>query len=143
MSHSASLQEIVQEHRVRASAHTVYSALVHRLTDGMDGEGGAPMALALEARPGGRWFRDLGDNAGHLWAFVQSVKPGALLEMTGPLWMSGPVSNHLIIRFKEEDGTTIITFKHTAHGFLDPSFLEGTEEGWNAIFDDIREAAEA
>jgi len=101
------------------------------------------MALALEARPGGRWFRDLGDNAGHLWAFVQSVKPGALLEMTGPLWMSGPVSNHLIIRFKEEDGTTIITFKHTAHGFLDPSFLEGTEEGWNAIFDDIREAAEA
>lgn len=101
------------------------------------------MALALEARPGGRWFRDLGNDAGHLWAFVQSIKPGALLELTGPLWMSGPVSNHLIIRFAEADGVTTVTFKHATHGFIDPSFLEGTEQGWQAIFEDVRQTSEA
>lgn len=99
------------------------------------------MPLVMELRPGGRWYRDLGDGAGHLWAHIQSYKPDSLLEMNGPLWMSGPVSNHIIIRLKEEDGTTTISFKHTTHGFIDPSFLEGTHEGWQEMFEEICQAA--
>ncbi|HEX3702577.1 MAG TPA: hypothetical protein VHU82_04550 [Vicinamibacterales bacterium] len=35
----------------------------------------------LEAWPGGRWFRDLGDNTGHLWGHVQAIKPPTLPEI--------------------------------------------------------------
>ena len=141
MSSSASTQEIVQQHTASASADAVFKALVHRFTDGMNAGPEMPMPLVMELKPGGRWYRDLGNDTGHLWAFIQSVKPGSLLEMNGPLWMSGPVSNHLIIRIKEEEGTTTILFKHTAHGFIDPSFMEHTEEGWQEMFEDICKTA--
>ncbi len=32
------------------------------------------MPMKLEAWPGGRWFRDLGDGNGHLWGHVQAIK---------------------------------------------------------------------
>ena len=44
---------------------------------------GTPMPMTLEPWPGGRWFRDLGDNNGHLWGHVQAIKPPTLLEITG------------------------------------------------------------
>ncbi len=33
------------------------------------------MNMKLEPWPGGRWFRDLGNNTGHLWGHVQVIKP--------------------------------------------------------------------
>ena len=142
MSQTATTQEIVQEHTVKASAQTVFESLVHRFSAGMTAGPDMPMPLTMELRPGGRWYRDLGNDAGHLWATVQSVKPGALLELFGPLWMSGPVSNHIIIRCTEEEGVTTIRFKHTSFGFIDPAFLEHTEEGWQEMFEDIRTTSE-
>lgn len=139
---SPSKQEIVQQYSISAAADTVFNALVHRLTGGMTAGPDMSMQLVLEQKPGGRWYRDLGQDAGHLWATVQSIKPGVLLELTGPLWMSGSVNNHLIIRFHEENGSTTVSFKHTAWGFLEPSFLEGTEGGWKEIFDDVRQSTE-
>ena len=44
--------------------------------------------MTLEPRPGGRWFRDLGDDNGHFWGHVQAIKRPTLLEITGPLFMS-------------------------------------------------------
>jgi uncharacterized protein YndB with AHSA1/START domain len=41
------------------------------------------MNMKLEACPGGRWFRDLGNNTGHLWRHVQVIKPPKLLELAG------------------------------------------------------------
>src|SRR6202040_911749 len=46
-----------------------------------------PMPMKLEAWPGGRWYRDLGDNNGHFWGVVQAIKRPTLLEITGPLFM--------------------------------------------------------
>ena len=46
------------------------------------------MPMMLEAWPGGRWFRDLGNGNGHLWGHVQAIKAPTLLEITGPLMMS-------------------------------------------------------
>ena len=47
-----------------------------------------------EAHPGGRWYRDLGGNNGHVWAFVQSIKRPVLLEFWGPLFMSTGASSN-------------------------------------------------
>ena len=76
------------------------------------------MPMVLEARPGGRWFRDLGDDDGHLWGHVQAIKRPTLLEITGPLFMSYPVVSNVQYRLKEVDGGTLITFRHTALGFM-------------------------
>ncbi len=55
------------------------------------------MSLKLEAWPGGRWYRDLGNNTGHFWGHVQVIKPPTLLEITGPMFMSYPVASHINI----------------------------------------------
>ena len=48
------------------------------------------MSMKIEPWPGGRWYRDLGNNTGHFWGHVQAIKPPALLEICGPLFMSLP-----------------------------------------------------
>ncbi len=48
------------------------------------------MPMKIEPWPGGRWYRDLGDNNGHFWGHVQAIKRPTLLEITGPLLASYP-----------------------------------------------------
>ena len=55
----------------------------------------------LEPRPGGRWYRDLGGDNGHLWGFVQSIKRPSLLEIWGPLFVSTGATSHPIFRLSE------------------------------------------
>src|SRR5439155_1030474 len=73
-----------------------------------------PMPMKLEAWPGGRWFRDLGDGNGHFWGSVQAIKRPSLLEITGPLFMSYAVVSNLQYRLSEEPGGTLIRFHHQA-----------------------------
>ena len=61
------------------------------------------MPMKLEAWPGGRWYRDLGDDNGHFWGHVQAIKRPTLLEITGPLFMSYPVVSNLQYRLSEEE----------------------------------------
>src|SRR4051812_46855841 len=64
------------------------------------------MPMTLEAWPGGRWWRDLGNKQGHLWGHVQVIKPPKVLEICGPMFMSYPAMNHLQYRLApERDGT--------------------------------------
>src|SRR6201982_2707217 len=56
------------------------------------------MALKLEPRVGGRWYRDLGNNTGPLWGHVQVIKPPKLLELVGPMFMSYAATNHVQYR---------------------------------------------
>jgi len=65
---------------------------------------GTPMPMKLEAWPGGRWFRDLGEGNGHYWGTVQAIKHPTLLEFSGPLFMSQPVANNVQYRLSEENG---------------------------------------
>jgi uncharacterized protein YndB with AHSA1/START domain len=102
----------------------------------------ADMALKLEAWPGGRWFRDLGNNTGHLWGHVQVIKPPKLLEITGPLMMSYPVASHIQYRLTEQGGGTLLQFTHQAFGLLDPQHMEGVKKGWNQTLDGILARAE-
>ena len=55
---------IHQEIRVRASLEKTFAALIEQLGPSNEHPDGTPMPLTLEAWPGGRWFRDLGDNNG-------------------------------------------------------------------------------
>jgi uncharacterized protein YndB with AHSA1/START domain len=107
-----------------------------------EGYNGAPMPMVLEPWPGGRWFRDLGDNNGHLWGHVQAIKQPTLLEITGPLMMSFAVASNLQYRLKEIDGGTLITLRHTALGLFPDGYREALSKGWPNLFDRVRRRVE-
>lgn len=128
---------------VRASLeHTFDSVLAHmgRLNETPDGK---PFPMTLEPWPGGRWFRDLGGNNGHLWGHVQSIKRPALLEIYGPLFMSYPAMSNLQYRLKEVEGGTLIVFQHLAFGFIEDAHREGVSSGWKSLLERMRRDAEA
>src|SRR5580700_143009 len=86
---------ITQEIHVRASLEVTFEALLEQLGPGNQVTDGTAMPMKLEAWPGGRWFRDLGEGNGHLWGHVQAIKKPTLLEITGPLFMSYAAANNL------------------------------------------------
>jgi uncharacterized protein YndB with AHSA1/START domain len=99
--------------------------------------------MKLEPWPGGRWYRDLGDNNGHFWGVVQAIKRPTLLEITGPLFMSYPVVSNVQYRLSEKDGGTLLTFHHTALGLILDDHRKGVREGWSHIHEGVRKRAEA
>jgi hypothetical protein len=134
---------ITQEIRVRASLDVTFAALLEQLGPGNDTPDGRSMPMKIEAWPGGRWYRDLGDGNGHFWGHVQAIKRPTLFEITGPLFMSYPVSSNVQYRLIEEDGETLIKFHHTALGLIQDEHREGVGKGWSYINDRIRARAEA
>ena len=134
---------ITEEMRVRASIADTFAALLEELGPANQGHQGVPMPMTLEAWPGGRWFRDLGDGNGHLWGHVQAIKRPALIEIAGPLMMSFAVASNVQYRLKEVDGGTLITFRHTALGLFPPDgYRDALGQGWTQMFDRLRRRLE-
>jgi Activator of Hsp90 ATPase homolog 1-like protein len=134
--------DITEEILVRASLTATFGALLEELGPSNEGHNDAPMPMVLEAWPGGRWFRDLGDGSGHLWGHVQAIKPPTLLEITGPMMMSFAVASNLQYRLKETDGGTLITLHHTALGLFPDGYREPLTQGWTRLSERIRRRAE-
>jgi Activator of Hsp90 ATPase homolog 1-like protein len=134
---------ITQEIHVKASLEATFAALLQQLGPYNDTPDGQAMALKIEPWPGGRWYRDLGGENGHLWGHVQAIKRPTLLEFSGPLFMSYPVSNNLQYRLSELDGGTLIKFRHTALGLIIEEHRTGVNRGWSHIHENIRKRAEA
>src|SRR5678809_377258 len=112
------LLRIDQSIEIKAPPEKVYEGLIKHLTN-MEGEPGTPgIQLKLERKPGGRWYRDLGNDSGHLWGFVQSIKPPTLLELWGPMMISNPVAVHLIARLTPTADGTKLNFKNEVFGPL-------------------------
>jgi activator of Hsp90 ATPase-like protein len=135
--------DLTEEIRIHASPDATFEALLEEMGPHNTGVGGVPMPMVLEARPGGRWYRDLGDDNGHFWGHVQAIKRPTLLEITGPLFMSMPVVSNLQYRLKEVDGGTLISFRHSALGFIPDDFRQGMMRGWAALHDRVRTQAQA
>src|SRR5262245_65096975 len=123
---------IRQEIEVRASLEATFDALLHQLGPGNETSEGQPLSLVIEPWPGGRWFRDLGQNNGHFWGNVQAIKRPTLVEITGPLFMSTPIVSNVQYRLKEVAGGTLIAFRHSAFGFV-PADFRRMPEGWSLI----------
>src|SRR5262249_17608250 len=70
---------VTQEIRVPAPPESTFAALLEQLGAYNETPDGNPMPMVLEAWPGGRWYRDLGDGNGHFWANVQAIKRPTLL----------------------------------------------------------------
>lgn len=134
---------ITQEIHVRAGLDATFAALLEQMGPGNETPDGKAMPLTLEAWPGGRWYRDLGEKNGHFWGHVQAIKRPTLVEIYGPLFMSYPVSSNLQYRLSEADGGTLIKFHHKAIGLIEEDHRAGAVKGWTHINESIRKRAES
>ena len=134
---------IAEEIQVKASLEDTFAALLEEIGPSSEGPDGKPMPMKIEPWPGGRWYRDLGNNDGHWWGHVQAIKRPTLLEIAGPLFMSYPVVSNVQYRLSEANGGTLISFRHTALGLLPDDHRRGVAAGWSHIHSRVRARAEA
>jgi hypothetical protein len=134
---------ITQEIHVRAPLDVTFETLLEELGPHNEVMDGTPMPMKIEPWPGGRWYRDLGNNNGHFWGNVQAIKRPSLLEISGPLFMSYPVVSNLQYRLVEADGGTLIKFRHSAFGLIQEDHKKGVSTGWSTIHERVRKQAEA
>lgn len=134
--------QIVKHEQVDAPIDVVFQALLDELGPESQMPDGTSLKLKLEPWPGGRWFRDVGNNTGHLWGHVQVIKPPTLLEICGPLFISFPATNHLQYRlFPQGNDRTKLTLTHRSFGYMPKDFVKGVEEGWDYGLKRIAEIA--
>jgi hypothetical protein len=134
---------ITEEIRVQAPIDVTFATLIEQLGPFNETMEGQSMNMKIEAWPGGRWYRDLGDGNGHFWGNVQAIKRPTLLEICGPLFMSYPVASNLQYRLSEVDGGTLIKFHHTALGLIEEQHRQGVSKGWGHTHAILRKRAEA
>src|ERR671912_726594 len=134
---------ITEEILVRATLEKTFASLIAQMGRLNETPDGKPLPMVLEPRPGGRWFRELGGENGHLWGFVQSIKRPTLLEIWGPLFMSTAATSNLMYRLSEVEDGTLITFTHTVVGPFPEDHRPQLGSGWTALHARVRKAAEA
>ena|ERR1700693_4300012 len=134
---------ITEEIHVKAPVEMTFESLLEQLGPLMSGAEDRPMPMKIEPWPGGRWYRDLGDNDGHLWGHVQAIKQPTLLEIYGPLMMSYPVVSNIQYRLSGEHGGTLMKFHHAALGVIQGDHRQGFAKGWAQIHARTKEKAEA
>lgn len=127
---------------IAAPQDITFESIMEELGPGSEGPDGQPFPMKIEAWPGGRWYRDLGKNVGHLWGHVQVIKPPTLLELCGPMFMSYPATNFVQYRLKAEGDGTRLTITHRAMGLIPPDHVEGVGQGWEHGLKRIRELAQ-
>lgn len=131
--------EIIKEEEIAAPIEIVFETILEQMGP-LNSTPEKPMPMVLEAWPGGRWYRDLGNNAGHFWGTVQAIKTPSLLEISGPLFMSNPAVSNLQYRLTEENGITRMRFVHRAMGWVGEQ-ERAVDGGWNQLIGRIRTAA--
>jgi uncharacterized protein YndB with AHSA1/START domain len=134
---------VVEEVRIDASLEDSFAALLEQMGPHNERPDGTAMPMTLEAHPGGRWFRDLGQDDGHFWGHVQAIRRPSLLEITGPLFISGPVASNLQYRLTRSDGGTLLSLRHNAFGLIPADARRGLTKGWRPLLGRVKSRAEA
>lgn len=133
---------VKEEIHVSASLEQTFQSLVAQMGRLNETPDGKPLPMILETHPGGRWYRDLGGDNGHLWGLVQSIKRPVLLEIWGPLFVSTAATSNLIYRLSETPGGALIQFTHTLVGPFPEDHRPQLVTGWKALHARVKSAAE-
>ena len=132
---------VTEEILVRASLETTFETLLEQMGPHNETPTGERLPMTIEPWPGGRWFRDLGNHNGHFWGVVQAIKRPALLEVCGPLFISAPVMSNLQYRLTPAEGGTLITFRHSALGFVPDGIRKDLGHGWSTLHQRVQRIA--
>ena len=132
---------ITREIEIAAPIEIAFEAMLEEMGSGGQMPDGKPFPMVIEQWPGGRWYRDLGNNSGHFWGHVQVIKPPTLLELSGPMFMSFPNSNHLQYRLTADGNGTLLKFTHRAMGPIPDEFRANVGKGWSYKLERIEQIA--
>lgn len=135
--------DLTQAVEIEAPIGEAYRQLLRRLTTESNTPDGRSMPMVLEEWPGGRWFRDLEGGQGHLWGFVQVIKPPVLLEISGPMFMSYAVAGHMQFRLTPIAGGVELALRHRVLGQIDKEHREGVVPGWDHLLKQVKGLAES
>ena len=127
---------------IAATPDIVFESILEEMGPAAAHGNGKPMPMKVEPWPGGRWYRDLGDGAGHLWGHIQVIKPPTLIEICGPLFMSYAAINHVQYRLAAEGEGTRLKLTHRGIGQFAPDHMKGVTSGWQEVVGSIRTIAE-
>jgi hypothetical protein len=133
---------VTEEIHVRAALDTTFETLLEEMGPHNETPYCDKLPMKIEPWPGGRWFHDLGNDNGHFWGVVQAIKRPTLLEICGPLFLSAPVVSNMQYRLAPVDGGTLITFRHSAFGFVPDEFRKNVGSGWSVLHARVRRVAE-
>lgn len=134
---------IRKEAEIHAPIEITFASVLAELGPESQLPDGTPFHLTLEAWPGGRWYRDLGNSTGHFWGHVQVIKPPTLLEICGPMFMSYPASNFVQYRLAASGDRTRLTITHRAMGLILAEHSDSVHMGWEQGLKRIGEIAMA
>lgn len=135
--------DINQTVDIQAAIGDAYTALIRRLTSDNSTPDNKSIPMLLEEWPGGRWFRDLGNGQGHLWGFVQVIKPPNLIEIQGPMFMSYAVASHLQLRLTQVTGGAELSLRHQVLGAVREEHRQGMHVGWGHMLEQVKKTAES
>jgi hypothetical protein len=127
---------------IAAPIEIAFEAMLDELGPDAQMEDGTAMPFKLEAWPGGRWYRDLGRNSGHLWGHVQVIKPPTFarnLRTVDDVLSRNEPSSISLCRLA---GRNEIEFVHRGMGLITFQHREGMPKGWANWIDKIRQRAE-
>lgn len=133
---------IHQEIAVAAPIEITWEAVLEQMGPQGEMPDGKPFPFKLEAWPGGRLYRDLGNSTGHLWGHVQVIKPPTLLEIWGPMMMSYPAVNHLQYRLTADGSGTRLQLTHRAMGIIEAQHRDGMPKGFDFWIQRVKHLAE-
>jgi hypothetical protein len=134
--------DVEQHVEIKGTPDKVFAKMLDQFGKNNTRPDGESLNLILEAKPGGRWYRDRGDGIGHLWGFVQAIKPPVLLELSGPMFMSYPAINHVEIKVEEVSGGCKVSLRHRAIGMIDPEHRKGVTVGWGHMLSELKKDSE-
>ena len=133
--------DIAQSIEINTDLEHAYLALIRRLTVENSTADNQAMPMVLEEWPGGRWFRDLHNQQGHLWGFVQVIKPPTLIEIHGPMFMSYAVASHIQFRLTPQSGSVELSLRHRILGAVEDNHRAGIQQGWGYMLKGVQELA--
>ena len=126
---------------IDASPEVIFESILEDMQGIPDGQG-KPLNLKVEPFPGGRWYRDNGNNTGHLWGHIQVIKPPTVLEVFGPLMISSAAISHVTYRVKADGNQQRLTITHKIFGDFDPSIPTNVGGGWDQVVSRVKAAAQ-
>ena len=87
------------------------------------------MPMKIEPWPGGRWYRDLGDNNGHFWGHRagHQAADAARNHRSAVHVVSGRLER--AVPPERMSGGTLIKFHHTALGLIQDEHRQGVVQG--------------
>lgn len=124
---------IAQDVVIEADPLTVFNAILEPSAWWAHSFSGNPVAIHLEPVVGGRFWEEMSEDEGALYATVTYVKRGEKLQLRGPMGMSGAVSGFITFDLEPQDATTVLKLTHRVVGEVTEKDAEGYTQGWQEL----------